>query len=490
MLSNNIQEGTMEGNKVIKPNLSLMNQEQIQQVHDYSLQILSSVGVRVDSKQARMLFTKAISSKAVEDELVRIPPKLVEWALRAAPSTIDVYDRSSLLAFRLPDRARFGIGATDLYFQDPKTDNIVPFARKHIGLSARLGHSLPNFDVISTMGILQDIPPKVSDLYATLEMTANTTKPIIILISNEHVFPIVLDLLEYLHGDLSGSPFVIPYLNPITPLVINEGTVEKMFAAIERGLPIIYSNYGMAGASTPITPAGELALLNAELLAGLTLSQLIKEGAPMILGSLPAYFDMKGTGSLYDPKSYLIDLACADMMDHYGLPHAGTSGSGQGWGADLIASGHQWMNHLISCMSKVGLAPFVGDNLGSLVFSPTVIVYANDIIEQTRLFAKGFLMNDEAVGMDEIAQAGPGGNFLLSELTLKLCRKTYYQSSIFEKLNLEKWRARGCPKADDSLREYTLKLLDESEPPEDHSDLLAKGEAFIKGFVNSQGDRV
>jgi trimethylamine--corrinoid protein Co-methyltransferase len=101
------------------------------------------------------------------------------------------------------------------------------------------------------------------------------TTPLIILVSNEAVFPAVLDLLEHLRGDITDRPSIIPYFNPITPLVINAGTVDKMRVAIERGLPVIYSNYGMAGATTPITPAGMLSLLNAELLAGFVLGQLI-----------------------------------------------------------------------------------------------------------------------------------------------------------------------------------------------------------------------
>jgi trimethylamine--corrinoid protein Co-methyltransferase len=474
----------MGSKNIVKPNLSILNPEQIQQVHEYSMQILSTVGVRVDSKRARKLFAKAVGPKAIREDLVKIPGELIKWALEVVPGTIDIYDRNGSMAFSLPDSARFGIGVTDLYFQEPQTDQVVPFGRKHIEISTRLGNSLPGFDIISTAGVPQDLSPEVSDLYATLEMTANTTKPIIILISNENVFPAVLDLLENLHGTLSEHPFVIPYFNPITPLVINTGTVDKMWATIERRLPIIYSNYGMAGASTPITPAGTLALLNAELLAGLTLGQLIREGTPMILGSLPAYFDMKGSGSLYVSQSYLMDLACAEMMAHYRIPHAGTSGSGQGWGADLIASGHQWLNHLISCIGKIGLVPFIGDNLGSLVFSPTVIVYANDIIQQTRLFAQGFTFDGESVGLDEIRQVGPGGNFLLSDLTMKKFRNTYYQSPIFDKLNLEKWQAKGAPRAGEVLREYTLKLLEESRPPEDHSVLLAQGEAFIHDYVS------
>ena len=74
----------------------------------------------------------------------------------------------------------------------------------------RLGEMLPLYDVISTIGVLQDVSPAVSDLYATLDMIANTTKPLVILISDENKFPTVLDLLEHLHGDLAGRPFVIP----------------------------------------------------------------------------------------------------------------------------------------------------------------------------------------------------------------------------------------------------------------------------------------
>jgi trimethylamine--corrinoid protein Co-methyltransferase len=314
-------------------------------------------------------------------------------------------------------------------------------------------------------------------------MTANTTKPLIILISDENVFPYVLDLLEHLHGDLSACPSIIPYFNPITPLVINKTTVDKMFAAIERDLPFIYANYGMAGASTPITPAGQLALMNAEVLAGLTLGQLIKEGTPMILGIHPACFEMKGNESFYDPKSYLIDLAAAEMMAHYNLPHSGTSGSGMGWGADLIAGGHQWFNHLISCLGKKGLAPFVGDILGSQAFSPNLIVYANEVIQQVRLFAEGFVIDDTNIGLEDIAQAGPGGDFLLSNLTLKSYRNAREFSHIFENLQIDGWQARGRPRMEDLLRGHTRQLLDESKPAENHSELLAQGESFIKSLT-------
>lgn len=464
---------------VIQPRLRVLAPGQMEQIHDYSLQVLSGVGVRVDSERARELLAKAIGSSAIDGNRVYIPSEIVEWALGTAPASIEVYDRLGRVAFRLPGEARFGIGVTALYYQDPVTDRVTPFTRKHMELMVRLGDGLPSYDVVSTVGIVQDVVPALSDLYGTLEMTANTVKPLVILVSDERAFPKVLDLLEHLYGDLRSQPFVVPYLNPISPLVINRGTADKMFQAIERGLPIIYSNYGMAGASTPITPAGALVLLNAELLAGLVLSQLIKEGAAVILGTLPAFFDMKGMGSFYDPQSYLVDLACADMMAAYQLPHCGTSGSGMGWTADLVAGGHQWFNHLVSCIGKVGLVPFVGDNLGSKAFSPSIVVYANEIIEQVRLFAGGFALDDAAVDLDEMEQIGPGGSFLTSDLTLKLFRRAYHHSRIFPRHSLEKWQARGSPEAGELLRRYTQQLLADLQSPEDHADLMARGESFI-----------
>jgi trimethylamine--corrinoid protein Co-methyltransferase len=131
--------------------------------------------------------------------------------------------------------------------------------------------------------------------------------------------------------------------------------------------------------------------LNAELLAGLVFNQLVKPGTPIILGSLPAFFDMKTMVDFFDPQTMLLNLACAEMMSYYQIPHAGTSGSANGWGPDLIASEALMMNHLTSCLGKVDLAPFVGGSLGSKVLSPAMVVYANQVIEQSRQFAEGFV---------------------------------------------------------------------------------------------------
>lgn len=466
----------------VRPCIEVLSQEQMAQIHERSLRILSSVGVRVDSVPARQLLVGA-SAVSLDSGTLRFPRELVDWALKSAPPYVDIYTRRGEHAFRLGrDNTRFGIGVTTLYYQDPADDGLVPFARKHMRSIVRLGDVLPSFDVISTVGIPQDVAPEVSDLYAALDTVANTAKPVVILVSDAARFAAVLDLIEQLSGDLAPHPFVIPYVNPITPLVLNEGTVTKMTLAIDRGLPVVFSSYGMAGATTPITPSGTMTLLNAELLAGLTLAQVIRPGTPVILGALPAFFDMQGMGSFYDVNSYVLNLACAEMMSWYGLPHCGTSGSGVGWGPDLLTAAHQWANHLTSCLGKVGLAPFVGDVLGSKAFSPAAMVYANEAIAQARRFAQGFPLDGEPDNHKEIQSVGPGGSFLMTESTLQHLRDAYYRSDTFGSLTLEAWQSQGQPKADQRLRDHTQQLLRELSAPDDHADLMARGEAFISCY--------
>jgi trimethylamine--corrinoid protein Co-methyltransferase len=469
----------------VLPHLSVLSLEQIEQVHAYSLEILARVGLRVDSPRAAEVLRKSEGVKFLNADHAVFQPELVEWAIATTPSAIEVFNRPGELAFRLgADRTRFGVGVTNLYYQDPLTDEITLFTRELFGRSVRLAGDLPAFDLVSTVGILRDVDVKQADLYATLEMVANTYKPLVLLISDEKQFAPALDMLGEIHGDLAEKPFTIPYFNPVSPLILNLETANKMFTAIERGLPFIYSNYGMVGMSTPVTPAGTLALLTAELLAGLVFSQLVKPGTPVILGSLPAYFDMKTMVDFYDPQTMLLNLACAEMMAHYKVPHAGTSGSGNGWGGDILASGALWSNHLTACLGVVGLAPFVGGALTSKVFSPTAVVYSNEIIEQSLLFARGFPIDEEASAMDDILEAGPGGHFLMSDRTYRMFRTAYHMSSIFPRWSLEKWEEEGSPKSDTFLRQKTAELVEGAQPPEDGEEILSRGEEFIKKTAN------
>ena len=188
---------------------------------------------------------------------------------------------------------------------------------------------------------------------------------------------------------------------------------------------------------------------------------------------------MKNAGSFYSPQTLLLNLACAEMIKSYGIPHCGTSGSGNGWGADLLAASTLTINHFTSCLGTAGMIPFVGGSFDSLVFSPELVVLADDLIHQSRIFASGFSLDDEAVGFSDISNIGPGGNYLLSSLTGKYFRDSQFSSTIWPFLTLDKWKEKGGPQADKFLTDRTCDLLKNSKLPDDHVDIISKGETYI-----------
>ena len=139
-----------------------------------------------------------------------------------------MYDRLGNSVFNLgDDYLRFGVGVTALYYQEPVNGNLELFTRQHMRCLTRLGSALPLYDVISTPGIMRDVPEHLGDLFGSLEHFANTTKPLVLLVSAKHNFAPVLDMFEYLHGDLNEKPFVLSYFNPVSPLVVDSGTLLK-----------------------------------------------------------------------------------------------------------------------------------------------------------------------------------------------------------------------------------------------------------------------
>ncbi len=469
--------------QTISPRIKLLSEDHIQKIHQDSIHILAETGIRVDSIRAKKVFEKALGQDS-ESDIIKLPGDLIESAIQSTPQSIDIFNRLGERAFSIGGLQEkgtiYGVGVTNTWYQEVMTDELVPFSGNHVEIAARLAQTLEQYDLISTPGVIQDKDILHGEVMATLEMVSNTTKPLVLLVSDPKQFESSLEMLAHLKGDLSEKPFVIPYVNPITPLVLNEDTSEKIFTTLDLGLPFIYSSYGMSGATAPIGTNATLTMLNAELLAGLVFAQLIKPGTPVILGSLPSVFEMKTMISAYTSQTMLVNLACAEMMFYYRLPHAGTSGSGSGWGPDVLGSGTLWMNHLTSSMGKTGLAPFVGGNFDSQAFSPNLVVYSNEVIRQVRQLSYGFTMDKSALELDDIHAVGPGGNFLMSEQTLQHFLEVNEQhSQIWPGYSLEKWMEEDSPSATDHLRKHTGETLHNLQTPQDHDEIQVLGQKFI-----------
>jgi trimethylamine---corrinoid protein Co-methyltransferase len=196
-------------------------------------------------------------------------------------------------------------------------------------------------------------------------------------------------------------------------------------------MPVVWYGMPAAGATGPSTPAGDLALGNAEILAGLVLHQLARPGAPFIYGMMPSMMDMRSTQWAYASPDFALMLAAATDLGHsYGLPVYGTAGCSDAAAIDLQAAAESTMLCLMGQLSGANLIHDVGLMACNQFISPEMIVLSNELIEMVDHATHPINTSQEDLCLDLIDEVGPQGNYLALDHTLANFRR-FWHSNIF-----------------------------------------------------------
>ncbi len=314
--------------------LPLLSDDDLGRVHDATLRVLSDVGARIMTEEGRTLLVD--HGGRLEGEVVRIPSELVERALEVAPSRFAIFDRAGEPALHLGEgNVYVGAGVTNLNYLDPRTGEVEDFSLRATAESTRLADALAHIDFVATPGVTRpsdELPLHIVNQSEFVEMVTNTTKPLMVLIAGGPELGDIYDMAELVSGGpdaLRERPFVVPYLNSVSPLTFNPETVDKLFVAADRGLPVCCQAAPQVGATGPATIAGTLVISAAETLMGLVLAQLRAPGVPFISGTVPFLMDMRsGNVTTGGPDGFRFMVAMGQLCRRWGLPSVGMSFGG------------------------------------------------------------------------------------------------------------------------------------------------------------------
>ena len=256
------------------------------------LDILGKVGMQVDHEEARAMLLDA-GCTLTSGERVLMPRHLVEQARLSALSVVDVYDRSGEAAMELGGyNSYFGTGSDLMSTYDLETGEHRPSVLEDVRRAARLCDALPNLDFVMSSAHPTDRDPHQSYLLSFQAMMENSTKPLVMTAENRGDLEVMIAIARELRGgteQLRGKPYFLVYLEPTSPLIHPQDSIEKLLLCADAGVPAIYSPAPLAGATAPITVAGHTAQGVAESLFGMVLHQLRKPGAPFLFGmALPS----------------------------------------------------------------------------------------------------------------------------------------------------------------------------------------------------------
>jgi trimethylamine--corrinoid protein Co-methyltransferase len=254
---------------------------------------------------------------------------------------------------------------------------------------------------------------------------------------------------------------------PVSPLIQGKDAIEKSFLCAEKGIPNVIYGMPMAGATTPATFAGCLAIANSEILSQLVAIQLRNPGAPVIYGSMPSIMDMKTTIYSYGaPEAALMIGALTELCHYYRLPMFGTAGCTDSAGIDAQTGIEITYQVMTAALTGADIVHDVGFVYHAMAVSPELMVLTDEVIGMVMVLMGGIEINDETLPLKLIERLGPKSNYLSENHTLKYFRK-FWVPKVFDRsfARTEKTKNSG-----DLLREKTLEILRTYQPkplPED-----------------------
>jgi len=447
----------------VRPQFRLLTEEQIPRIHQASLEILATVGIRVNHPDGIQVLKDA-GCDVKEDNRVLIPAGLVEKSIASAPSGITLYDRNGKPAMRLEGHnSYFGLGTDLLKTYDLETDELRPSRLQDVVNAARVVDACQEVDFVASYALPQDVPTNTMYIESFRALVKNTTKPIFFTAAGRDDLDIIFAMAAAVRGGraaLAEGPFLIHYAETQSPLTHSRSGVEKLFLCADNRLPVNYTQGMLAGASGPITLAGAIAVANAEALSGVVLHQARAAGAPIVSGLTVVPLDMRTAIFSYGAPEYrLTDAAYTDLYHYYGLPQWGTAGCSDSCVLDEQAASEAAITILMSAMSGANLIHDIGYLGQGLIGNPAAIVMCNEVISYVRRLRRGFDIDEDTLPMELIRQIGPGGSYLAEEHTARHHRQEFWRPHAFNRHSPDNWLTRGGKSYGELITQTTRRIL-------------------------------
>jgi trimethylamine--corrinoid protein Co-methyltransferase len=467
----------------------LLNQDQVERIHEASLEILEAVGLLVRNQKAREILHAHGAEIVTDSEVIRFPRQIVEHYRDYFPSSFSLLARDPSYDRKIPnDRPLILTGSSAPNIIDPVTGYERRATSEDLARISHLINELPGYDVFSISTLADDAPPGQFSLSRFYPSIKNTLKPIRANTPPEEAKD-MLELVYIIAGGESAfreHPFVTFHYCPVvSPLTMDFDSTEDLIFFKEKGLPSYFSIVPNAGLTSPLTLAGTLAQNNAEFLAAAVLSQMIDPGSELIYSTLPTVADMR-TGA-YSPgavETGILHMGCAQMAQFYNVPSGGYIGLTNSKINDAQSGYETAMSVTAGYLAGVDIFNMGGllDALMAFDFAKAVI--DNDIALMLKRIHKGFEFSEENLALDLINEIGPGGMFADSEHTLERMRTTMHLTDIADRDPRQQWQEKGAQDTQTHAIARVQEILTRDNPAVFSPEIDAQIQARFIGMVS------
>lgn len=444
------------------PQFKVLSDDQCEEIYLGAIEALERVGADVYSKEALEIFARG--GCWVEGNRVRFPSRLVEWAVRTAPSRIVLSDRNGKRTMFLEgDNVYYGPGPTNTFTLDPFTGERRRPKKSDTVRAGIVCDALPNIDYAMDNGTPMDVTPTLADVHAFEALLTNTTKPIIHWGFGVDQYQDIVDMAAAVAGgltELQKRPFIILYSESSPPLRHSDEAIDKAIFAAKNNIPCIYTPCTFAGGVAPATMAGSILISVADCLVGIVAGQLVREGSPFIMGGLISTMDMSSSILAYGaPELSLLSAGLSNVARYMGIPSFSTGGCTDSKVIDAQMALEAAFSILVGGLSGANIIHDCNYMEYGATGSLELMVMDDEIIGMVKRILKGIQVNDETMAVDIIDKVGPGGHFLGEEHTMQNFKTEFWWPKLLNRMRYDEWKANGGKTLGQKVKEKTQDII-------------------------------
>jgi trimethylamine---corrinoid protein Co-methyltransferase len=451
--------------------VEILSADEVETLHRASLRILAEIGVEVLGERALDLLAGAGATVDHETRRVRLDPPHVEELVAHAPSSFRLHarDPSKSLAFGDGHVVFSAVGG--------------PAFVTDIDRGRRPGNLADFLDFVRVIGALDivhqegggpleptdlPVPTRHLEMYRALATLLDKTWQC--LGAGRVVVDDALEIAALARGvtpdDLAVEPSLMTIINTNSPLRLDGPMSDGLIEMALHGQPVVATPFTLAGAMSPATLAGAIAQQNAEALFMIALAQVARPGAPMVYGGFTSNVDMRtGSPAFGTPEFVKAAFATGQMARRYRLPWRSSNATASNV-VDAQAAYESEMAIWGAIMGGVSLLyQGAGWLEGGLTASFEKLILDAELLQMIAEVLVPFRVDDAEIGLEAMAEVGPGGHHFATAHTLERYETAFYRPILSDWRNFETWSEDGARTATERANRVWRQLLAEYEPP-------------------------
>lgn len=469
----------------------VVSDDELESIHLASLEVLRDTGMDFLHPSALRLWRDAGAS--VDGERVRFDPELITDLISSVPSEFTMHAPDPRHDVRIGgDHVVFTAVASAPHYAD-RAGGRRSGNREDFRTLLKLSQSL---NIIQSHGGYPvepvDLHPSIRHLEATRDILTLTNKAVNVYSLGAQRNLDCLEMVRIVRGlaeeEIDTHPIVHSVINVSSPLRLDVPMLEGILQYSSRNQPIILTPFTLAGAMAPVTIAGAVVQQNAEALAGIAFTQLVRRGAPVLYGGFTSNVDMQsGSPAFGTPEFMQSAMLGGQLARRYAIPYrssnvcaanavdiqAGYESVFSLWGAimggaNLVFHGAGWME-------------------GGLHASPEKMVIDADLLSMLGTFLQPLVVDEATRAVDAIADVGPGGHYFGTGHTQERFRDAFYKPMISDWRNFESWDEAGRPSGYDHAERRVRELLAAYEAPALDDAVRAELDDFVDRRIAEGG---